>query len=69
MNFEPNKKINDKVLKKLLDNIALNNIMPNTSEYGYFCYMDPDKGYVEALYSLINPELHILEYYMKILIE
>ena len=55
--FEPNKKINDKVLNKLLQNISLDNIMPNIYEYGYFCYKDPEKGNVEALYSVINPEL------------
>ena len=56
-NFEPNKKINDRVLKELLAKLSLNNIMPNTSEYGYFCYLDPKKGYIEALYCVINPEL------------
>ena len=43
--------------------------MPNTSEYGYFCYLDPKKGYIEALYCVINPELNIqIKNYKKIIL-
>ena len=54
--FEPRKKLNDKVLQNLLDNLQLNEHAPNTSEYGYFCYEDKNE-LIEALYSTINSEL------------
>ena len=55
--FDPKNKLNDKILKDLLDNLKLNNNAPNPYEYGYFCYRDKGGKYIEALYSVIKPEL------------
>ena len=55
--YEPDEKLNHRILKNLLEKMELNKNMPDPSQIGYFCYINKYHQYVEALYSVIAPEL------------
>ena len=57
LSFNPDEKLNDKVLKDLLEKLELKNPVPDTKKYGYFCYKIKNGKIIESLYSIINPEL------------
>ena len=54
--FNPNKKLNDKILANLLIKLDLMKSIPDTQQYGYFCYNDGNKT-IEALYSIIDSSI------------
>ena len=56
-NFDPKKKLNDKILNDLLYKLKLNNNIPDTDNFGYFCYKNKENKNIEALYSIIKSEI------------
>ena len=54
--FNPDKKLNDKILANLLIKLDLMKSIPDTQQYGYFCYNDGNKT-IEALYSIIDSSI------------
>ena len=54
--FNPNKKLNDKILENLLITLDPMKCIPDTQQYGYFCYKDENKN-IEALYSIIDSSI------------
>ena len=51
--FNPDKKLNDKILENLLIKLDPIKSIPDTQQYGYFCYNDENKT-IDALYSIID---------------